>query len=244
MLLALKFRGDLLGPSLSEHCHAHAALNVFARGPEWASLAQELGGEKLNVFQRDDRGTGPEPLGGALLLIDRRWPQVQEAQIGALFVLAASGVILLLAKNPHGGAHLRDLLAGQILWMRYAQLAIPLVATVAGPAMDLARASAAAGLLPCVRAGRHGLGATGGRLPRVRRAHRAEPRCTRLSAATQDGDRLCDRGTRLCARADVVGGARSAFRCTDHLVPAAPSIGAQAVAQRCLRHAGTPVSNK
>ena len=73
MLLALKFRGDLLGPSLSEHCHAHAALNVFARGPEWASLAQELGGEKLNVFQRDDRGTGPEPLGGALLR-SRPWP--------------------------------------------------------------------------------------------------------------------------------------------------------------------------
>jgi zinc/manganese transport system permease protein len=55
---------------------------------------------------------------------------VQEAQIGALFVVAASGGILLLAKNPHGGEHLRDLLAGQILCVRYAQHAIPLAVMV------------------------------------------------------------------------------------------------------------------
>ncbi len=59
MLLAQKFRGDLLGPSLSEHCHAHAALNVFAREPEWASLAQELGGEKLNVFNATTAAQDP-----------------------------------------------------------------------------------------------------------------------------------------------------------------------------------------
>lgn len=71
-------------------------------------------------------------LAGALLLTwtERRWPEVQEAQIGVLFVLAATAGILLLAKNPHGGEHLRDLLAGQILWVSYAQLAFPLTATV------------------------------------------------------------------------------------------------------------------
>jgi zinc/manganese transport system permease protein len=47
-----------------------------------------------------------------------------------LFVLAATAGILLLAKNPHGGEHLRDLLAGQILWVSYRQLALPLVAAV------------------------------------------------------------------------------------------------------------------
>ena len=71
-------------------------------------------------------------LAGALLLTwtERRWPEVQEAQIGVVFVLAATGGILLLAKNPHGGEHLRDLLAGQILWVGYGQLALPLAVSV------------------------------------------------------------------------------------------------------------------
>lgn len=61
--------------------------------------------------------------GGALLtLTDRRWPQYQEPLIGTLFVLAATGSLLLLANNPHGGEHLKDLLVGQILWVGFAQL--------------------------------------------------------------------------------------------------------------------------
>jgi len=68
---------------------------------------------------------------GALLLTwtEKRWPKVQEALIGALFVLAATGGLLLLANNPHGGEHLRDLLAGQILWVGYDQLLIPAIGT-------------------------------------------------------------------------------------------------------------------
>ena len=68
---------------------------------------------------------------GALLLTwtEKRWPEVQEAQIGVIFVLAASGGLLLLANNPHGGEHLRDLLAGQILWVSYAQLIVPAIGT-------------------------------------------------------------------------------------------------------------------
>jgi zinc/manganese transport system permease protein len=64
----------------------------------------------------------------ALLLTwtERRWPEVQEAIIGVVFVLASSAAALLLAKNPHGGEHLKDLLVGQILWVNPAQL--PLVA--------------------------------------------------------------------------------------------------------------------
>jgi len=50
------------------------------------------------------------------------WPDVQEALIGVLFILAASASILLLADNPHGGEHLKDLLVGQILWVDYRQL--------------------------------------------------------------------------------------------------------------------------
>ena len=68
---------------------------------------------------------------GAVLLTwtEKRWPEVQEAQIGVVFVLAATGSLLLLANNPHGGEHLRDLLAGQILWVRYQQLTVPAIAT-------------------------------------------------------------------------------------------------------------------
>ena len=53
---------------------------------------------------------------------ERRWPEVQEAIIGTMFVLASSIAILLLAKNPHGGENLRELLVGQILWVNPARL--------------------------------------------------------------------------------------------------------------------------
>ena len=61
---------------------------------------------------------------GATLLTwtERRFPDVQEALIGVLFVLAATGGILLLANNPHGGEQLKDLLVGQILWVSVASL--------------------------------------------------------------------------------------------------------------------------
>ncbi len=61
---------------------------------------------------------------GALLLTwtERRAPQQQEALIGVMFILAACAGILLLAGNPHGGEHLKDLLVGQILWVNTTQL--------------------------------------------------------------------------------------------------------------------------
>jgi zinc/manganese transport system permease protein len=61
---------------------------------------------------------------GAWLLTwtERRAPQQQEALIGVMFILAACAGILLLAGNPHGGEHLKDLLVGQILWVNKTQL--------------------------------------------------------------------------------------------------------------------------
>ena len=62
-------------------------------------------------------------LGAALLTwTERRAAEQQEALIGVLFVLAASVGLLLLASNPHGGEHLKDLLVGQILWVGKPQL--------------------------------------------------------------------------------------------------------------------------
>ncbi len=63
-------------------------------------------------------------LAGALLLTwtERIWPDVQEAVIGVVFILGATGSVLLLASNVHGSEHLRDLLVGQILWAQPARL--------------------------------------------------------------------------------------------------------------------------
>jgi zinc/manganese transport system permease protein len=58
----------------------------------------------------------------ALYLCERRWPEILEAVIGTSFILAASAAILILANNPHGGEHLKDLLVGQVLWVDWDQL--------------------------------------------------------------------------------------------------------------------------
>jgi zinc/manganese transport system permease protein len=59
---------------------------------------------------------------GILHWTDRRWPEIQEAIIGVSFVLAATAGILILAGNPHGGEHLKELLVGQVLWVNIHQL--------------------------------------------------------------------------------------------------------------------------
>jgi len=53
---------------------------------------------------------------------EKRWPKIQEPLIGILFILAATGGILLLAGNPHGSEHLKELLVGQILWQTWSSL--------------------------------------------------------------------------------------------------------------------------
>jgi len=72
-------------------------------------------------------------LAGAFLLswTERRWPEVQEAMIGAIFVLAASAGLLLLVHDPHGGEHLHDMLVGQILWVSSNELIFAAAVTVA-----------------------------------------------------------------------------------------------------------------
>jgi len=62
---------------------------------------------------------------------DKRWPEIQEALIGVSFVLAATAGILVLAGNPHGGEHLKELLVGQILWVNYNQLLPALITSFA-----------------------------------------------------------------------------------------------------------------
>ncbi|MGB1580298.1 MAG: metal ABC transporter permease [Nevskiales bacterium] len=86
--------------------------------------------------------------GGALLAAmllawtEKRWPQVQEALIGSLYVLTACITMLVLAGTAHGHEQLSHLLAGQILWMTFDELLLPLIITLAilaAMALGLAR---------------------------------------------------------------------------------------------------------
>lgn len=63
-------------------------------------------------------------IAGAIFLrwSEHHWPDIQEAIIGVVFVLSASIGLVLLANNPQGGEHLKDLLSGQILWVNYEQI--------------------------------------------------------------------------------------------------------------------------
>ncbi|HJU72088.1 MAG TPA: metal ABC transporter permease [Paucimonas sp.] len=122
--------------------HVPLGAQVLKRGIVFIDLAiaqiAALGVIGAGLLDLDPQGwtvqlaAGVAAILGALLLTwtEKRWPEVQEAQIGVLFVLAATGGLLLLAHNPHGGEHLRDLLSGQILWVRYEQLVIPAIGTV------------------------------------------------------------------------------------------------------------------
>ena len=62
-------------------------------------------------------------LGAWLLhLIEKKAGAHLEALIGVSFVLAATASLLLLANNPHGGEHIKELLVGQILWVSWSQV--------------------------------------------------------------------------------------------------------------------------
>jgi zinc/manganese transport system permease protein len=76
-------------------------------------------------------------LAGALLLnlTERLWPEVQEAIIGVTFIVAANAALLLLATNPHGAEHLKELLVGQILWVKAGDL--PLLAAASALILGL-----------------------------------------------------------------------------------------------------------
>jgi zinc/manganese transport system permease protein len=101
--------------------HVPLGVQVLNRGIVFIDLAvAQIAG--LGVVFADWLGFEPQgaavqvsalaaALAGALLLnwSEKLWPEVQEAVIGVAFVLAANAAILLLAANPHGAEHLKDL---------------------------------------------------------------------------------------------------------------------------------------
>jgi zinc/manganese transport system permease protein len=137
----------ILGPALLAGLlvlatHVPLGMQVLARGIVFIDLAiAQIAG--LGVIAADAFGfegtwavqaaaVCAALLGAALLTwTERRAARHQEALIGVLFVLAACAGILLLASNPHGGEHLKDLLVGQILWVTTPQLGALALVTVA-----------------------------------------------------------------------------------------------------------------
>jgi zinc/manganese transport system permease protein len=85
------------------------------------TLGWEVHGIKTQLIALSTALIGAFLLGKTEHILKER----QEALIGISFVLAATAGLLLLAHNPHGGEHLRELLIGQILWTTWDSL-IPL----------------------------------------------------------------------------------------------------------------------
>jgi len=138
----------ILGPALVAGLlvvatHVPLGQEVLKRGIIFIDLAvAQVAG--VGVILADTLGLGHRDWGvqgaavGAALLAaallnwtEKRWAEVQEALIGALFVLAATASILLLANTPRGGQHLKELLVGQILWVAPAAL-LPIALLYAG----------------------------------------------------------------------------------------------------------------
>jgi zinc/manganese transport system permease protein len=124
----------ILGPALVAGLpvlatHVALGVKVLERGIVFIDLAiaqiAGLGVITADAFGLPEHGLAVQSaavcaalLGAGLLTwTERRAARYQEALIGVLFVLAACAGILMLANNPHGGEHLKDLLAGQILWV-------------------------------------------------------------------------------------------------------------------------------
>ncbi|HVY05700.1 MAG TPA: metal ABC transporter permease [Burkholderiales bacterium] len=133
----------LLAGLLVTATHAPLGIQVLNRGIVFIDIAiAQIAG--VGVIAADFFGWETEAGGaavqvsalaaallGALFLTwtEKRWPDIQEAIIGTVFILAATLSVLLLASNPHGGEYLKDLLVGQILWVGHSQLIIVAVLT-------------------------------------------------------------------------------------------------------------------
>lgn len=61
---------------------------------------------------------------GLVAALARRWPQQREALIGLIYVGGACLAMLSARSDPHGREHLAELLAADVLWAGWPQVAI------------------------------------------------------------------------------------------------------------------------
>lgn len=128
----------LLAGLLVTATHVPLGRRVLARGIIFLDLAiAQVAGLGIIIANRFDWHEGTQTADWHVQLIaaaaaiigvlilhysERRWPDIQEALIGSLFVVTSSVGIVLLASDPHAGEQLKELLVGQILWVSYQQL--------------------------------------------------------------------------------------------------------------------------
>jgi zinc/manganese transport system permease protein len=129
----------IVGPALAAglvvlSTHVPLGQEVLRRGIIFIDLAiaqvAGLGVIAAHAMEWDPEGVQVQiaAVGAALIVAtglhftEKRWPRIQEPLIGIVFILAATGGILLLAGNPHGSEHLKELLVGQILWQTWSSL--------------------------------------------------------------------------------------------------------------------------
>lgn len=139
---------SLLGPPLLAGAvvlstHVPLGRQVLARGIIFIDLAiaqlAGLGVILIHCLTGEPAGWAVQlsafvaALGGSMGLrwAERHWGDVLEAVIGVVFVLAVTGALLILANDPHGGERLKDLLAGQLLWVTYDDLWAPITLSLA-----------------------------------------------------------------------------------------------------------------
>ncbi|MCI0585272.1 MAG: metal ABC transporter permease [Planctomycetes bacterium] len=130
-ILALPFLACLVLTGI----HVYLGIHVLARKVIFVDIAlaqiAALGGSV--AFLRGDDPTGlPAYLwsllfavgGAAVFALTRtRTERVpQEAVIGLTYAVASAAAILLAARSPHGAEHLKNLLAGSIVWVTPAQV--------------------------------------------------------------------------------------------------------------------------
>ncbi len=130
--------------------HVPLGMRVLARGVIFVDLAiaqiaglgvivAGLMGLEDNVYAVQGMAVSSALLGAALLAYtEHKRPKIQEASIGLVFVLASTLGILLLSRDVHAGEHLKDLLAGQILWVSRGQLIATAILTAILAALWLA----------------------------------------------------------------------------------------------------------
>jgi zinc/manganese transport system permease protein len=138
----------LLGPPLLAGAvvlstHVPLGRQVLARGIIFIDLAiaQLAGLGVILVYFLSDSPPGwaiqlsafVAALAGAMGLrwAERHWGDALEAIIGVVFVLAITAALLVLANDPHGGERLKELLAGQLLWVTYEDLWLPIALSIA-----------------------------------------------------------------------------------------------------------------
>ena len=123
--------------------HVPLGRQVLARGIIFIDLAVAqlagLGVILVHVFLHHPHGWEIQlaafiaALSGSLGLrwAEKYWSDVLEALIGVIFVLSVTMALLQLANDPHGAERLKELLTGQLLWVTYEDLLIPLALSAA-----------------------------------------------------------------------------------------------------------------